>query len=277
MKKIIFFTVLVILVSSLMSCNIFGGASSDGDDRPGIKIPQLDNPPDYVGSYSMWGLGEVLVSQHHNDVDYYWYFDQKNTGVYSEINCGPAAVTMAVKWADETFDKNPVDARKRYRSSGGWWHTYDIIRYLEDYDVINNVIVLNDMGNLTTVLNTGGIVILCLDMYYITLSTQSELHIDSFSNNKKKGDGHFIVIKGYMEVDGTLWFEIYDPASWGRTYSNGTLKGINRYYRSEEIDLATDNWWDYAIVVTGNSSKGRSFDPALMYVDPAAIDNMPGK
>ena len=33
------------------------------------------------------------------------------TGEYWNINCGPACVTMAMKWADSSFNLAPADAR----------------------------------------------------------------------------------------------------------------------------------------------------------------------
>ena len=39
-------------------------------------------------------------------------------------------------------------------------------------------------------------------------------------------------------------------------YDNDTLKGINRYYRSEDLNRAVNGNWPYAIIVSKSQSKG---------------------
>ena len=63
--------------------------------------------------------------------------------------------------------------------------------------------------------------------------------------------GHYVIVKGYKIVDGIIWFEVYDPASHGLTYNDGSLMGIDRYYRSEDIIKALDHgaYGRHAVVV----------------------------
>jgi hypothetical protein len=109
-------------------------------------------------------------------------------------------------------------------------------------------------------------------MFYVRKETQSDFRIDKFYHTNEPGWGHFIVLKGFRLVDGNLFFEAYDPYSLGNTYTDQSFKGKNRYYRAEDIDYATQVWWDYAIVVGENESAGRKIT-----VDPSKIIHKPGR
>jgi hypothetical protein len=220
-----------------------------------------------------YGLGKVLGEEHSNSVDYNWYYDQQNTGTHSLINCGPTSVTMAIKWFDEDFTGTPLDARNTYRSGGGWWYTSDIINYLNLYDVNNYTIALSNINVVKDEIDDGNIVILCLDMYYVTyMEGPSYFHYNKFYKTNAKDWGHFIVIKGYKKVDGKLYFEVYDPYSLGEKYADGSFKGKDRYYLSSDLDFATHIWWDYAIVVTREGSSG-----GRRKVDVDGIIHKPGR
>jgi hypothetical protein len=212
-----------------------------------------------VPEYSLmrsYGLGKSLGEEVSNDVDYEWYFDQGNSGEHSLVNCGPASVSMVIKWFDQTFTGKPVDARNTYRSYGGWWYTDDIINYLDDHDVNNRTISLDQFSNLKAEIDEGNIVILCLDMYRVIRAKYPEHHVNKFYDAATEGWGHFIVIKGYKMVDGQLYYEAYDPYSFGLTFPTGGIQGKDRYYSSNDLDGATDSWWDYAIVIDRSSPQG---------------------
>ncbi len=202
-----------------------------------------------------WGLGRYLEASLSNNVDYEWYMDQMNTGTYSNVNCGPATVTMAIKWVDEAFEKTPEDARNTYRPGGGWWYTDDIINYLNSYSISNITLSMNESDLLIDELEKNNIIILCLDMYYISDQVKDEWRINRFYVVDDKEWGHFIVIKGYKKVDNQILYEVYDPYSFGATYNDQTLKGRNRYYKRDEIDDATENWWNFAIIVSKSPVK----------------------
>jgi hypothetical protein len=203
----------------------------------------------------LYGLGKETKEVKSNNVSYNWYFDQGNTGQHSGNNCGPSSVTMAIKWADENFSKTPEDARNTYRSGGGWWYTDDIINYLNLYNIHNETIELPDIDALQSEIDAGNIAILCLDMYYIRDEENTRWHIDKFYNASVQGWGHFIVIKGFREVDDEVYYESYDPYSFEVKYKNDTLKGINRYYRGEDLNKAVSDWWPYAIVISKTALK----------------------
>jgi hypothetical protein len=204
-----------------------------------------------------YGLGRQLVKEASNSQKYEWYMDQGVTGIHSLLNCGPTSVTMAIKWAKEDFAPKPADARERYRPSGGWWYTNDILNYLNDYDINNWVISLsNNFHDIKGEIDDGNIVILCLDMHSIGYNAERRHHYDKFYETDAPGWGHFIVIKGYKEVDNQTFYEAYDPYSLSRAYEDGSLKGRDRYYRASTLESAVKIWWNNAIIVSRAPATG---------------------
>ena len=198
-----------------------------------------------------WGLGENLTTQKSNNVGYNWYIDQIRTGMHYGENCGPTVATMAIMWTDSNFNKSPVEARESYVSGGGDWYTSDIIAYLNDNQISNYILKLNsDKNQLKQVIDSDNIAVLCIDTYQLDYTFRKNWHKNRFYKTRKKGNGHFIIVKGYIVVDDILYFEVYDPFSMGKTYSNNSPKGVDRYYTEDNINKATKCWWNYAIVVT---------------------------
>ncbi|MGC4021578.1 MAG: hypothetical protein QM734_06370 [Cyclobacteriaceae bacterium] len=249
----------ILIVSLLISCS---------------KNEQTIAPSQVTQSY---GLGKILTKSVSNNRDYSWYLDQGNTGTYSNVNCGPTSVTMSIKWVNKAFALTPQDARAKYRSQGGWWYTDDIINYLNDNSVNNSTIGLTNISLLKDELDGGNIAILCLDMYYVDETYNTSYHVDKFYDASYKGWGHFIVIKGYKVVDGNVFYEVYDPNSFGATYTDQSLKGKDRYYRSINLDAATNNWWDYAIIVPPSSTTGSRIKSISNIVDPEQIPHQSGR
>src|SRR4051812_35758980 len=101
--------------------------SSDGRMAQDWTVQAFNN----TNSVS-WGLGHFINSSVSNEKSYNWYIDQSTSGNFAPLNCGPASVTMAIKWADPDFTKTALDARLAYQASGGWWFTSDIDAYLTD-------------------------------------------------------------------------------------------------------------------------------------------------
>ncbi len=241
------------------------------DDYSSNTITKNIVLPEYTKA-RRYGLGKNLTEEHSNNCDYDWYYDQNNTGYYSYENCGPTSVTMAIKWVNPDFEKTAEDARNTYKPTGGWWKTSDITNYLDIYSVNNKTIRLSDMSPVKSQIDDGNIVILCLDHYYIRNEEKGKWHVDKFYISSGIGSGHFIVVKGYKVVDGETFYETYDPANGGRTYSDGTFKGLDRYYRSEDLNQAVQNWWKYAIIVSKEE-----FNSSLKGVDINEIVHQYGK
>jgi hypothetical protein len=242
---------------------------SDGASE-NVKTRSVDVPA--FSLIRSFGLGKSLADEESNDLDYEWYLDQSNTGAHSLVNCGPASVTMAIKWFDQDFVKTIEDARNTYHASGGWWYTNDIIAYLNKYSVNNRTIVLNQMADLKAEIDAGNIAIICLDMFYVDSAVDPEHHVNKFYDTNSAGWGHFIVIKGYKEVDGTVFFETYDPYSFNNSYTAGGLKGKNRFYSSADLEAATNIWWDYAIIIERTDTPG-----GRKGVDVSTIVHKPGR
>jgi len=225
-----------------------------------------------------WGLGGFQKASLSNNRDYEWYIDQANTGEHSDNNCGPTVTTIASLWSNADFSNTPEDAREAYRPDGGWWYTDDIDAYLTDNNIPHYYITLSSStyGTQEIIIDElegGNIVILCLDMYYVTRTTNAEWRVDKFYHTNGKDWGHFIIAKGFKNVDGQIFYEIYDPNSWNQKYSDGTLKGKDRYYRPEDIYKATSIWWNYAIVITEDDMKKADTES----LDPLEIPRMWGR
>lgn len=211
---------------------------------------------DINSDYEALGLGKKLTASAENDRLYDWYCDQYGTGTHQYINCGPTSVVMAIWWSDPQATITPMDARNTYRPEGGWWYTSDIVNYLNDNNINNEYFPYsNETTSLTSKLDAGYNVILCLDMFYIRSESNPEHRVDKFYNTSNEGWGHFIVVKGYKVVDKKLFFEVYDPYSINKKYSDETYKGKNRYYRSSDLFTATQKWWAYMIVVHPSDKK----------------------
>ena len=219
-----------------------------------------------------WGLGGFQKQSESNNRDYDWYLDQAYTGTHSDFNCGPTATTMAAKWSNESFSLSPEDARAAYRPGGGWWYTGDIGNYLTDNNVNHHFIPLsNNYTGTANILkqniDAGNIAIICLDMYYIRSAVNNNYHADKFFSASSPDWGHFILLKGYKEVDNQYFFEIYDPYCYNKTYDDGSLKGKDRFYRANDLFDAISIWWNYSIIITPSGTKSipeNALDPALV-------------
>lgn len=247
--------------------------AEDGITQNAWEIIPMNN------SYTApWGLGGFLKTSVSNNRDYSWYYDQANSGTYASVNCGPTSTTMAAKWHDSGFSKLPSDAREAYRPEGGWWYTNDINNYLNDNNISNYFIALSSDAPGTEYIikreiDRGNILILCLDMYYISQEMAGNYHVGKFYSTSGPGWGHFIVVKGYKEVDKKIFFEVYDPYCFGMIYLDGALKGIDRYYTADNIYSATSIWWNNAIIIPPKGSKGL---PANA-IDPSEIEHKWGR
>ncbi len=206
-----------------------------------------------------FGLSGNVVAAKSLNNDYNFYFDQFDGSVYQAINCGPTVSTMAIKWADPAFAETPVYARSQREPQGGWWTTSDVQGYLHDNGINSITDSLSNIDSLVkTSIDNNEVVILCLDMYYVPQSTDANLHINKFYLANTAGWGHFLLVKGYKQLQYSFYFEIYDPYSQGETYTTldaGQLKGKDRYYLDYDISKATQKWWPYAIIASQKGQK----------------------
>lgn len=203
-----------------------------------------------------YGLGNVLQEVQNLDTDYDNYEDQGESGRYNLINCGPAVVTMALKWSDAEFKKTTEQARQTIRSAGGWWFTDDVQHYIALHDVHMTYVSLDTVFDaaaygtkIKQILDMGYGIILCLDMHHIQHNPLEQQKVNKFYKTGYDGWGHFVFVKGYKVVDDVLWLQTDDSFSLNEKYEDGTYKGKNRYYAASELKKATDQWWPYAMVI----------------------------
>jgi len=72
-----------------------------------ISVPPLTQ----IRSY---GMGKNLEKEVSNNTSYEWYIDQGTSGQLSLLNCGPASVTMGIKWYNASFTGTAQQARDTY-------------------------------------------------------------------------------------------------------------------------------------------------------------------
>lgn len=199
-----------------------------------------------------WFDGEELDSYKGSNRDYDWYIDQMHTGQYSNNNCGPSSAVMAMKWLDPDFEGTAAEARDEHPLNGGWWYTSIITQYFQDRDVKPNYLLLQDadvkesVDDLKEAIDEDKIALICINMDDISYEAGTDKHINRFY---EYGDGHFLLIKGYAQVDGKDYFEVYDPNSWGKVYDDGSPMGKDRFYKADEIVKAAVDWYEFAIVI----------------------------
>ena len=217
-----------------------------------------------------WGLGSTQSAYMHIDRPYDWYIDQAGTGPDADANCGPASVTMAIKWYNQSFGKTVADARNKYPEGGGWWYTYDVINYLNLYSVPNTTSWFTGTNQLMGILNQGNLVILCLSTADLGLDDASEHRVGRFYSYV---GGHFLVVKGWRIVGDALFFEVYDPYNWQATYADTTPKGRNRHLPAGDLSNAIARWWNYLIVIPppGGGAGNAKQNSFILPVDPTQI------
>jgi hypothetical protein len=211
-----------------------------------------------LSQLEIYGLGEDQTAGKSLNKSYNFYFDQFDGSKFQSINCGPTVTTMAIKWADSTFSRKPVDARNSIPESGGWWYTSDINNYLSANDIDHSTVQFTSTNADQVIengINNNNVIILCLDMYYAQYNPVGTQHTNKFYETAAAGWGHFLLVKGFKTVDDKTYYEIYDPYSDHDTYANDVLKGKDRYYLNSDITAATDVWWKYAIVVAPKGQK----------------------
>jgi hypothetical protein len=236
----------------LLICFQILACKKDAKETPAPVVPPSQPTQPTPGLLQQYGLGTNLIAAKSLNKSYDFYFDQFDGTKYESINCGPTVTTMALKWADSTFSKKPVDARNAIPAGGGWWYTTDIENYLNG-DQINHTIVSFTDATADSVIKYSidhrNLVILCIDMYYVAYNPTSAQHTNKFYYTNNTGWGHFLLVKGYRQVDGNMFYEIYDPNSDHQSYPDNSLKGKDRYYLNSDITAGTNVWWPYAIVL----------------------------
>lgn len=202
-----------------------------------------------------FGLGSVVSEAKSLSSNRDYYFDQYQSGPYASSNCGPAVASMAAKWANANFDKNPKEARSAIHPQGGAWKSSEVTEYLQMQSVNTTIVYLANLENVVKKnIDKGNLLILALDIFYIKQNNHPIEKVGKTYAIYSKGTGHFIVVKGYKVVDGQFFLEVYDPNSGGAVYQlNQESKGKDRYFATDQVQKAIQDWWNYAIVVVKNN------------------------
>ncbi|MEO7486992.1 MAG: C39 family peptidase [Ferruginibacter sp.] len=187
-----------------------------------------------------WGLGYFLQQSFTNERSYSWYVNQANTGAFSNINCAPSCATMAAKWADSTFSRTAQQARDYYPQNTSLWGLSTMYNYLADFNIKSHNLFLGSTelatkDSIKKQLDQGNIVILGLQIGFIRTYSGISKNPRCDRYYPTAGAGHAILAYGYKEVDNEFYFQVMDPLGLNYTNEDGTSKGVNRYYRAEDI------------------------------------------
>ena len=215
---------------------------------------------DYTARYGMGNFLTRWWSNNGTNPDGF-YVQQQHTGEYSDVNCGPTCAVMALKWRFPDYKGSVEEARNTavYSEIDGstWWYPRDVFNCLVRNGADNvyywNFWGANYDGFINTVCNLlegGNLCIVCLNNGNIKeqMALKKEYHTNRYYTG---GSGHYLLIKGYRVVNGTLWFEVHDPWGMDMKYSDGTYYGANRYYRGYEVATTID-WNIWTVVVPYN-------------------------
>jgi hypothetical protein len=253
------FTLATNVNATVNNAAVAGSAVIDLTGQPVLTVSSPDNVRHTSFTIVLqtelqyFGVGGIMQGGASLNKNYDFYYDQFDGSTFQAINCGPTVTTMALKWADSTFNKKPIDARNEILSSGGWWYTNHVQQYLTEHGINNAVDTLSDVAALVKqAIDNGDALILCLDMFSVPLNNFDYQHTQKFYQTSAAGWGHFLFVKGYKQTSYHFFLEIYDPYSGGSRYNSiagSQLKGRDRYYISEDIKTATNIWWPYAIIV----------------------------
>lgn len=195
------------------------------------------------------GLGEFMTKKVSNDREYFWYVDQSDTGKFSSTNCGPTCAEMVGKWVDKDFKGTAEEAREFDYCDDGGWFTENIKNYLYKYKIESKIISNVSKEMMIFNLENENIMILGVKIGEVSLNDVSD-------NSEHTGrfylveDGHFIIVKGYVVVDGVTYFEVYDPNSCNNVYEDETPMGKDRYFLADEVIKASKEWYDKMLLVT---------------------------
>ncbi|WP_207536075.1 hypothetical protein [Desertivirga arenae] len=256
------------------------GTSSNDFTRPAIYkvISESGRAVDWMikveSNDSKIGLRGTMEAQNRLERDYEWYYAQDSSGVHSSINGGAAVVAMAARWTHRTnFVSYGVlqareEASPQYRLDGTLdvnpqpFSTLDVTSLLTKKEIPWKVVPLSpELTDIINCIDKGYLVILVINFSHIQFNQSLSDHTHGYYTIPTAVYPHYIIVKGYKRVSGSLFFECYDPKSDGKRYSNnGEIKGRNRYYSASDLwaGAADERGWRYAVVVgsMGNAMPG---------------------
>lgn len=155
------------------------------------------------------------------------FINQLNTGPYALDNCGPTALAMIFNYLNYDYD-TVNELRRQIRPYSGWVYTNEIEDYLNTHALAYKMRYVDSSEDLINLINDKQIILLCVNISYVRYNAANKLIGRTYTG----GTGHFLVVSGYYQDDSRLYFEVLDP-----------LNRQVRYYESEELVSAINNWW----------------------------------
>jgi len=182
-------------------------------------------------------LGEKILFSKQNDISMDWYrgIDNLEDEYYS--NGAHHTILMMLDWLysnNQTFKHRPI-----YMFGENDMLTdesiKDAISVYSEYSVYTPENVTQEL--LTHNLNKGYILILKLNPEDIAHQTNLKSHKGIYYY----GPNHYIIIKGFAQIDNSLYFTSYDPFSLYSQFEDGSYKGKDRFYEASDIIETINN------------------------------------
>ncbi|MEJ7655302.1 MAG: C39 family peptidase, partial [Chloroflexia bacterium] len=212
-----------------------------------------------------------------------WYRYQGEPSSYDEfdnqqVNCGPTAVASAIQYSLNL--SVPIkDIRALIGKNKAWTHYSDLTRALSKWNVKYAENIRN-VDDLRGVVDRGNVAIVGADMRKISpgadvngASTDPSIRIGRYETT---ATDHWFVVKG-VSADGK-YFIVYDGNVWSGPgtakywYSDGTPKGLDRYYLVSEVAAAMGRLAPNVVkgveITSGsrpNVEQGQSVDATVTY------------
>ena len=238
MKKLTYSLLLLLLLTTLGSCK---------QDNQSTLVYLDQYKQELTLNLSSWGLGNEIITYVSLGRSYDWYVDQYDTGGFASVNCGPASIEMAGRFQHRVFNHTAIEARSLYQSQGGWWYDNDINQALDTFEIEYVKRSVSSSKDLMDILDSGNIVLINNDMSKIPYNNNHDERINRFYSGVT---GHYLIVKGYLITDLYTLFEVYDPFSIKKVYSDSKLKGINRYYESSALITSITTWYPMVYEIT---------------------------
>jgi len=137
------------------------------------------------------------------------------------------------------------------KPNGGGTSPNELFQYFLEHDIPVRIDIFST-SSMQEYIEFNTIAVIILDMNLIRYCENVDFKTDRFYGTNNTSSPHFIVVKGYIEVDEELFFEVYDGASGARYFQDGSYKGKNRYYRGNDLVKAVGacKWGMKAMVIS---------------------------
>jgi len=210
-----------------------------------------------------WYLGTTQVFYLHLDRPYEWFVNQFQTSPCGGGNCFPSSVVMGCRWRDQHSLATVEDALARYPNTNcAGWYTDQAEHYLDDQGVpwrytsiySNDCCLKGTPANLTNELAHGNLLLVCLDLSYISGNGSGERRALKCCSCY---GFHAVIVKGFRKTltdanwswqPSILWLEVYDPAPCAY-WQDGEPDTKNRHYEFNQVVSAMMNSFWYAYVI----------------------------